>query len=117
MTVAQQYRREPRALPEPTRANARILRSFHHVLSAPAGAAAPEEPGLQSEIDEYLGDMVAAYGGVYHGAMSEEPSRTAYNRLVHRLLTEALSCVGRIDRVILAYALPDSQPGYWCVRR
>ncbi|PDP86498.1 hypothetical protein CQJ94_16745 [Glycomyces fuscus] len=56
--------------------------------------------------------MVAAYGGVYHGAMSEEPSQTAYNRLAHRLLTEALSCVGRIDRVILAYALPDSQPGY-----
>ncbi|WP_028648150.1 hypothetical protein [Nocardiopsis sp. CNT312] len=112
MTVAQQSRREARVLPEPTRTTARILRSFHHDLSASPGAEIAEAPGLQSEVDEYLDDMLSAYGQVYQGLRSRDPAQTAYNRLARRLLDEALSSTGRIDRAVLAYAMPDDQTGH-----
>ncbi|WP_304452947.1 hypothetical protein [Nocardiopsis sp. YSL2] len=112
MTVTQQSPGDVRILPEPIRTTARILRSFHHDLSTSPDAEVSEAPRLQSDVDEYLGDMLAAYGHAYQGLRSREPSQTAYNRLARHLLDEAHSSVGRIDRVVLAYALPDSQQGY-----
>ncbi|MEE2044184.1 hypothetical protein Q7689_12480 [Nocardiopsis tropica] len=89
----------------------RLLGSFHRSTStdpAPAVAAAQH----QAAIDEYLGDMASTYGSVYRSTPATEPSRTVYNRLAHGLLTQARARGERIDRIVLAHSLPDSQPGY-----
>ncbi|MEU0242473.1 hypothetical protein ABZ234_32755 [Nocardiopsis sp. NPDC006198] len=111
MVTAQKSTGEHGTLVRARRLPVRLLGSFRRstsTASVPAVAAAQH----QAAIDEYLGDMASSYGSAYRSTPATAPSRTVYNRLAHGLLAEARAQGERIDRIVLAHSLPDSQPGY-----
>jgi hypothetical protein len=116
MVVAQQPNRSQGPVREPASLPVRLLGTFRHCAARSEGSMPDAAPQHLAQIDEHLGDMAAQYGVPYRGApadgLGSAPEQTAYNTLAHRLLAEARSRGTRIERVVLAHSLPDSQPGY-----
>lgn len=77
--------------------------------STPAAADAAE-PALTAERERYHRDLVRPYGLDLDSGVLERPG-PSYGEMGRALLDRAVSAQERVDLLVLAYAVPDLDPG------